>query len=46
MYLFIVYSTGGERYDGRVYSTYRGNIFIDPLVMDSFEQILARTHEG
>jgi hypothetical protein len=38
MYLF--YCTGGEMNDGR------GNICIDLLVLDSFEQILARTHEG
>ncbi len=38
MYLF--YCTGGEMNDGR------GNICIDPLVLDSFEQNLAGMNEG
>ena len=43
--------TDGEMYgEGGGYSLcgilYRGNICIDPLVLDSFEQILARMHEG
>ena len=41
----LFYCTGGEMCDGRVI-LYRENICIDPLVLDSFEQILARMHEG
>jgi hypothetical protein len=40
---FLLYRWRDVRWEGILY---RGNICIDPLLLDSFEQILARMHEG